>query len=150
MAKRKISGAPVKYQPVPVAPVPATRDEQERHLRAFIREFIRPTAQSRRTHCLLDSPEKAAEHMHRFEHDQEPRSCNPMKGAEAFPCSLEQAYGNERGLYFDGERPPCRMTAAEAATMATEQSRDALLSLTPGKRVLFFHPDGIAWKCEQT
>ena len=55
----------------------------------------------------------------------------------------------ERGVYFDGERPPCQMTVAEAATMATEECRDAVLSLNPGRRVLFFHHEGTAWKCER-
>src|SRR5438876_5964192 len=149
MAKRKTSGTPIQYVPVQVAPVAATPQEQETHLRAFIRQFIRPVAQSRWTHCLLESPEKAAGHLHRFDTDQDPRYCCEMKGPDTFPLSLEAVYGPERGIYFDGECPPCQMTVAEAATMATEQYRDALLSLTPGKRAVFFHHAGITWKCEQ-
>jgi hypothetical protein len=149
MAKRETSGTPVQYVPVQAAPVPATREEQDNHLRAFIRQFIVPVAQSRRAHCLLESPEKAAGHLHRFERDLDPRYCREMKGPDAFPLSLEAVYGTERGVYFDGERLPCQITAAEAATIATEQGGDALLSLIPGRRVLFFHHGGTAWKCEQ-
>jgi hypothetical protein len=149
VAKRKTSGKSIQYVLVHAAPVPATREEQDTHLRAFIRQFITPAAQNRWAHCLLESSEKAAGHLHRFERDLDPRYCREMKGPDAFPLSLEAVYGSERGVYFDGKRPPCQMTAAEAATMATEESRDALLSLSPGRRVLFFHHEGTAWKCER-
>ena len=148
MAKRKLSGTPIRYVPVPVVPVPASREEQEAHLRAFIRQFIGAASQARWTHCLLENPERAAGHLHRFDRDQNPRCCHEIEGAGSFPLSLEAVYGSERGVYFDGEHPPCKMTAAEAASIATEGSRDALLSLLPGRRVLFFHHGGTVWKCE--
>lgn len=119
-------------------------------MRAFIRHFIHPSFQSRWMHCLQESPGKAAAHLHRFDKDHDPHYCCEMNGPDTFPRSLQAAYGSERGIYFDGGSPPCRMTAAEAATTAAEQCRDALLSLTQGKRALFFHHSGTTWRCEQS
>jgi hypothetical protein len=139
----------MKYSPVEVAPLSATPEEQTQHLRDFIEQFIVYGRQARWTHCLLDSPEKAAEHLHRFGTDQEARHCAVLKGANSFPQALAITFGLERGLYFDGIAAPCKMTAAEAATMAAEHFRDALLSFVPGKKVLFFDHDGSVWLCER-
>ena len=97
---------------------------------------------------MLESPGKAAGHLHCFDRDQYSCCCQ-IKGPDAFPLVLEAVFGPERGLYFDGRRSPCWMTAAEAATIATEEGNDALLSLAPGRRVLFFHHQGGVWKCER-
>jgi hypothetical protein len=148
MTKPKTNRVPIKYSPVETAPVPATLEEQMMHLHGFIAQFIEPGRRDRWTHCLLDSPEKASGHLHRFSADQEACCCTELKGAESFPKSLEATFGMERGLYFDGLTIPCKMTAAEAATMAAENFRDVLLSLVPGKRVLFFDHGGAVWRCE--
>src|SRR5260370_29339939 len=109
MAKRKTSGTPIQYAPVQAAPVSTTREEQDTHLRAFIRRFIVPAAQSRWAHCLLASPEKAMGHLHRFDRDQNPCCCCEMKGPDSFPLSLGAVCGSERGGYFAGKRAPCQM-----------------------------------------
>jgi hypothetical protein len=148
MARPKTNRAPIKYSPVGTAPVPATLEEQIMHLQGFIAQFIEPRRRARWTYCLLDSPEKASGHLHRFGADQEARCCTELKGAERFPQSLEATFGLERGLYFDGITAPCKMTAAEAATMAAENFRDVLVSFVPGEKVLFFDHDRAVWRCE--
>lgn len=137
-----------KYVPVTVAPVPATWEETECHVRAFIASFIKLERRSRWAHCVLASREKASGHLHRFGHDHEGGRCAELEGADGFPLALEDRYGSERGLYFDGVLPPCRMTAAEAATKTTEEGSDALLSFVAGSRALFFHHEGRVWRCE--
>jgi hypothetical protein len=150
MARKPRDGkTPIKYSPVDVTPVSTSNEECERHLRAFIAQFIHIDRQRRWTHCLLESPTKAAQHLHRFATDRDARCCTELPGADSFPQSLGNVYGAKRGLYFDGIAPACKMTAAEAATMATEHFRDALVSFVPGKRVLFFHHDGTAWRCDR-
>jgi hypothetical protein len=149
MPKPKPDRTPMKYSPVEVAPLPATLEEQTHHLRGFIERFVASGRRARWTHCLLDSPDKACEHLHRFGTDQEARHCTELSGADCFPRSLEAALGQERGIYFDGITAPCKVTAAEAATMATEHFRDALLSYVPGRRVLFFDHEGAVWLCER-
>lgn len=150
MARKSRDGkAPTQYTPVDIVSVPAPKEECERHLRDFITRFIRRDRQSRWTHCLLENPAKAAGHLHRFAADNEVCYCIELQGAGSFPESLGKVYGSERGLYFDGVEPACKVTAAEAATKATEQFRDALLSFGPGKQALFFHHEGSAWRCER-
>jgi hypothetical protein len=150
MAKKTQSKrAPLKYAPVPVVAGSADRAESESHLRAFIAAFVRPHARSRWIHCLLEEPEKARGHLYRFALDQESCYCTELKGADGFPAALASVYGSERGLYVDGRTPPCTMTAAEAATMATENGCDAVISFVPGRRALFFDHEGTAWRCER-
>jgi hypothetical protein len=148
MPKPKTSGTPMKYAPVAVAPVPVTLEEQTQHLRGFIGRFIAPDRQARWTHCLLDSPGKASGHLHRFGSDLEARHCTELRGSDNFPQALATTFGSERGVYFDGTAAPCKMTAAEAATLATEHFRDVLISFVPGKKALFFDHDGSVWRCE--
>jgi hypothetical protein len=148
MANQKTNCASTKYSPVGAAPVPATPEEQMIHLQGFIAQFIEPGRRARWTHCLIDRPEKASSHLHRFGADQAARCCTELKGAESFPQFLEATFGLERGLYFDGITAPCKMTAAEAATMAAENFRDVLVSFVPGKKVLFFDHDRAVWRCE--
>ena len=41
------------------------------------------------------------------------------------------------------------MTAAEAATKATEGFADAILSFVPGRNALAFYHEGGVWKCKK-
>ena len=151
MAKRESrpSGKPPKYEPVPVSPIPCTQEELESHLSAFVARFIQQPRQSRWRHSLLERPKKASRHLSRVETDLAEGECVELQGAASFPGSLTDRYGSVPGVYFDGTRVPCKMTAAEAATIATEEFRDAILSLVPGERALVFHHEGRCWACER-
>jgi hypothetical protein len=138
-----------KCVPVPINSRPAPATEVEVHLRGFIAAFIQPRAQSRWEHCLLEDPEKAREHLQHFHRDLDPAHCRALRGADCFPRRLAGAYGDPVGVYFTGNSGAQLVTAAEAATLATGDFADALLSLVPGKRALCFDHDGGVWACER-
>lgn len=140
--------APMKFEAVPVRPVPAAPEEVEQHLRAFVAAFICRDRRDRWLHALVEKPGKATDLLHRFAFDCDDRYFLRLHGAEAFPQALTALYGQERGVYFGGMEPPCRMTAAEAATVASAGT-DLLLSFEPGRRALFFDHDGSAWRCDR-
>jgi hypothetical protein len=72
-----------------------------------------------------------------------------LHGSDSFPVSLAEVFGTKLGVYFDGTEPPCRITAPEASTLATERNVDAMFSMVPGKLALFFFHEGWSWKCER-
>ena len=154
---------PFKYEPVPVTPIPCSLEELEVHFRGFIKGFIAEQAQERWIDYLIAkrslwfAPEgrpKNIKSKHKaysllnnpfFEEDY----VTPIEGADAFPRSLAHVYGDALGVYFDLQTAPCKMTAAEAATKATEGFVDAILSFVPGKSALAFHHEGGVWKCKK-
>ena len=137
-----------KYVPVPVNPLPAPTADAEEHLRAFIAAFIQAPPRYRWEHCLIEAPEKAQERLGHFHIDLDPAHYRYLRGAERFPLQLASVYGNPIGVFFDG-KPARLVTAAEAATLATDDFSNALLSLVPGKRVLCFDHEGGVWACER-
>ncbi len=86
----------------------------------------------------------------KFHAHSDPEDAAPVHraGRDRGTDDLARVYGNQKGVYFDGESG-FLMSAAEAATLATEDSSDALFSLAPGKCVLFFDHDGSLWVCER-
>lgn len=138
-----------KYVPVPVDSRGDSTLSLRDHPPAFIAAFIQDGAQSRWAHCLLEDPQKARQRMSHFRRDLDPAYCRELPGAESFPLRLAGVYGDQVGAYFDGKPATRLVTAAEAATLVTANSGDALLSLQPGKRVLCFDHDGGAWVCER-
>ena len=138
--------SPKKFAPVVVNPQPCHPDEAERHLRAFAEAFVGKSHAGRWIHLLIERPEKSAEALHKLEHHLDGRYCGEAgRGADAFPSSLTEVYGSGRGVYFDGSEPACKISAAEAATLATERFADAIFSLEAGKRALYFHHSGGMW-----
>ncbi|MCC2670920.1 MAG: hypothetical protein K0Q72_3391 [Armatimonadetes bacterium] len=137
-----------KYVPVPVDPRPAAAAEVEAHLRAFITAFISTRSRPRWEHCLLVAPKKARGHLQHFRRDHDPAHCRELRGAAGFPLRLAGIYGSQVGIYFTGHANPLQVTAAEAATLATEHFADAVFSLVPGKLALYFDHDGGVWACE--
>jgi hypothetical protein len=138
-----------KYAPVPVNPRTASTADVEEHLRAFVATFIQSPARHRWEHCLLVVPQKARQHLAHFYVDFEHALCRRILGGDRFPLRLAGIYGNQVGVYFDGNPNVLLVTAAEAATLATEDFSDALLSLVPGKLALFFEHEGGVWACER-
>jgi hypothetical protein len=138
-----------KYIPVPVNAQTATALEVEAHLRAFITTFIQYPARHRWEHCLLVVPHKANKQLGHFHTDLDGAHCRRICGAAGFPLRLAGVYGNELGVYFDGNPTSLLVTAAEAATLATEDFSDAVFSLAPGRRVLVFDHEGGVWACER-
>ena len=139
--------ATTKYIPVAVNPQPVSDEEVTRHIRAFIERFILPPRQYRWIHCLLEMPDKSTRHLVKFGHDLDERYCTELKGSHSFPSALEERFGSTVGVYFSGPGAACKVTAAEAATLATETSADALWSFVPGESGLFFEHEGHAWVC---
>jgi len=154
---------PLKYEPVPVTPTPCSLEELEIHLRGFIRNFIAEEAQERWLDYLiakrplwfaLEMPPKNIKVLHKaygllnnisFQEDY----VTPIEGADTFPLSLAPVYGGALGVYFDLHTAPCKMTAAQAATKATEGYADAIFSLVAGRSALAFHHEGGLWRCKK-
>jgi hypothetical protein len=138
-----------KYIPVPMVSRGDLPLNVGDHLRTFIAAFVHAEARSRWEHCLLEAPQKARKRLQYFRRDLDPAYCRELPGAESFPLRLAGVYGDQVGVYFDGKPPARLVTAAEAATLATEDFADALLSLQLGKRALCFDHEGGAWLCER-
>ena len=142
---------PDKYERVEVHPLPCSQEELERHLRAFVRSFVQPNRQQRWLHILVQKPSKAEDRMYRLVQDLDDRYCTELKGADNFPLAVAKRIGTKPGAYFDRSGECNKMTAAGAATLASESSMDALLSLIPGKLALYWHHDlGGPWLCKRT
>lgn len=162
-SKALVATKPLKYEPVPVLPVPCTLEELETHLRGFIASFVPAEAQERWLNYLIDkrplwfAEDKAPRNirvlhkvdslLNHFPGDS--ASLRPLEGAEGFPASLAVLFGDRRGVYFDMGTAPCTLTAAEAATNATEQYQDALLLFDGGRLALFFSHEGGCWLCKR-
>lgn len=141
---------PKKFVPVIVNPQPCSLGEAEKHLRAFAESFIGKNYTNRWVHLLIDKPEKAEKALCKFEHQLDERYCKGVGyGAITFPASLAEVYGSTPGVYFDGSELPCQISVAEAATLASSRVVDAIFSLNPGKRAIFFHHDSGVWICEK-
>lgn len=136
--------------PAEVNPQPCPPEEAEKHLRAFAQSFVDRKHTGRWIHLLIEKPEKAENALHKFEHHLNESCCKEIgRGADTFPSSLAKVYGSRRGVYFDGSESPCRVSIAEAATLATERYADAIFSLDAGRRAIFFHHSSGAWVCEK-
>lgn len=156
---------PLKYKPVPVTPIPCPLEELEAHLRGFIEGFIAEGAQGRWLEFLVEKrsswfPLEARRKnmkvyrkmdalLSMFGVDVQEEYVHMIQEPATFPLSLARVYGTTLGVYFDPHTPPCKMTAAEAATKATEDFTNAILSFAPGKKALSFHHEGGAWSCER-
>jgi hypothetical protein len=140
---------PKKFIPVAVNPQPCPTEEAKKHLRAFAESFIDGNYCERWIHLLIEKSEKAEKALHKFEHHLNESRCKEIgRGAHTFPSSLAEVYGVKLGVYFDGSEAPCKVSVAEAATLAVERFADAIFSLEAGKRALFFHHDSGTWVCE--
>ena len=154
----------LKYEPVTIAPVACSAEEQDLHVRAFIKQFIVKEAQSRWIELLIDKrqellakpdthPAKLKLHrasdqlFSRFCLNYLEQYCTPLVGTQTWPMPLRQVFGEKRGVYFDLNSSPCTMTAAEAAMTAYEDN--AILSFIPGETALFFTHEGPVWVCEK-
>ncbi len=137
----------VKYVPVEVDPQPTSSDTVGVHLRRFIASFILSHRRRRWEHCLIEAPQKARELLSRLPSDLDPFLCRELRGSEGFPLQLGRAYGT--GVYFDGGESALHLSAAEAATLATESDADAIFSTEPGRRALCFSHHGGVWVCER-
>jgi hypothetical protein len=125
---------PKKYKPVEVNPQTCSPEEAERHLRGFAESFIDKHYSERWVHLLIEKPEKAGKALHKFENQLNESCCEDIgRGADTFPSSLAEVYGAKVGVYFDGSEPPCKVSVAEAATLAVERFADAIFSLEAGR-----------------
>lgn len=141
---------PRKYISVEVNPRTCSAEEAARHLRGFAESFIDKKHSARWIHLLIEKPEKAEKALHKFEHQLNGIFCKDIgRGQNSFPASLAEVYGANLGVYFDGSEPPCKVSVAEAATLAVERLADAIFSLESGKLAFFFHHDGGTWLCKR-
>ena len=144
--------------------MPCSAQEQELHVRAFIKQFIVKEVQPRWIELLIEKrqelmaqpdthPAKLKLHrtsnqlLSRFRLNSLEPYCTPLLGTQTWPIPLRQAFGDKRGVYFDLNASPCTMTAAEAAMEASEDY--AILSFIPGETALFFTHEGPIWVCER-
>ena len=141
---------PRKYVPVEVNPQTCSAEEAARHLRGFAESFIDKKHSARWIHLLLEKPEKAEKALRKFEHQLNEHFCEDIgRGANTFPASLVEVYGDRLGVYFDGIERPCKVSIAEAATLAVDRFADAIFSLESGKLAFFFHHDSGTWVCKR-
>jgi len=124
---------------------PCSEEEAKDHLIKFAHAFVAEEHIPRWLHIVIERPEKAKREITKFENYLNRERCYLMKGAELFSSSLSKKYGNQLGVYFDGDGPAVLKTAAEAG----EWRPDAVFSLKPGKLAVFFFHEGWAWHCEQ-
>lgn len=137
-----------KFVPVEVNSEPCADTDREVHLRAFVKSFIIEPRRDRCIHIFIESLQKAVRELHQIDRWLDLEVSRKLEGSASFPRSLQNALGSARGVYFDGSSPCHLLTPAEAATLATEHSSDAILSLVPGKRALVFHHEGHVYLCE--
>ena len=154
---------PEKFEFVEPVPLPCSADETEAHVRAFIESFVVKDARPRWIELLLDRshrlerkhgepvPHKLRDAVDkllgRFKTEQMPNCCSPITGTATWPIALRRVLGDERGVYFALDSAPCRMTAAEAASIAYESY--AILSFEAGRRALLFQHEGTVWRCDR-
>ena len=138
-----------KFKPVEVNPEPCSDVDRDLHLRAFVNSFVVRPRRDRCLHIFVECPEKAAREFHQIDSWLDRRWARELKGAASFPRALQQAFESVRGVYFDGSSPSVLLTAAQAATVATQDSSDAILSLVAGGRALVFHHEGAVYLCER-
>src|SRR5688572_23199418 len=123
---------------------PVSQQELETHLYAFIRSFVEPRKRARWIHCLIDQPKKSRELLAQAA-GLDVRHCRKVLDGDSLERILYVEFANDRGVYWDGDRPAVRATVIDA--WAGEMTTgDALYSVTPGRKALFFHHD-ILWRC---
>jgi hypothetical protein len=138
-----------KFEPVELNPQPCADADREAHLRAFVASFILKPRRDRCSHILIESPSKATRELHHIDRWLDPVVSSELEGSAGFPSRLASTLGSARGVYFDGSLPSSLLTPAEAATLATRNASDAILSIVPGKRALVFHHEGSVFLCER-
>ena len=138
--KEKIE--PKKFYFLDVECRPCTSDELDFHLSEFGKAFIKSNALSRWNHVTRERPEKARYELAKLASSLDPKFTQKLHGSEAFPDSFESRFGSKLGVYFDGIDAACKVTAAEAASLAQERDNDAVFSLVPGKLAIFFFHGG--------
>ena len=146
---REPAKQPQKFQPVPVKRRTCSAEELYHHLEAFVRAFIEAPRRHRCRHVLLERPEKARLEMHNFERYLDDRYCTLLDSSASFPHALAVRFGDNVGVYFDCNGKSWTVTASEAATVAESDYTDAILSLDPGRTVLYFHHDTGTYLCRR-
>ena len=136
------------FKPVEVNPEPCSDVDRDLHLGAFVSSFIVGPRRDRCLHIFVECPDKAAREFHQIDRWLDRRWARELKGA-GFPRALQKAFESVRGVYFDGSSTSVLLTAAQAATVATQDSSDAILSLVAGRRALVFHHEGAVYLCER-
>lgn len=145
------------YEAVEVRRQHCSDEELDTHLRAFVSSFIIKESQERWLDFLVEKrskwyPPALSKHNKYYSkaHGEFEMyfplngDCyNLIQGVEAYPMSLLEIYGATRGIYFDLREPACKLTPAEAASLVmgpdSNRGGTALLSLIPGKKVLYFN-----------
>ena len=137
------------FKPVEVNPGPCSDVDRDLHLRAFVNSFIVRPRRDRCRHMFVECPEKATREFHQIDSWLDRRWARELKCAASFPRALQKAFESVRGVYFDGSSPSVFLTAAQAATVATQNSSDAILSLVAGRCALVFHHEGGVHLCQR-
>ena len=139
MSKNK---EPDKFYFVDVHPQPCSLTELQLHLVEFGKTFINSNRLERWKHVTQVKPEKAKDELAKLISESETKYRQTLNGSSAFPNALKKRFGNNLGVYFDGVKDACKVSALEASTLAAESYGDALFSLVPGKLAIFFFHDG--------
>ncbi|AZP12548.1 hypothetical protein EJN92_11350 [Undibacterium parvum] len=117
---------------------------QETHLIAFARAFILGDRAERWLHMTVENPKKARVALAKLPESLNPQFCKRISGADAWPESLTDRLGSDRGVYFNGKGAARRTIIAQAAAIRN----DAVFSLVPGKLAVCFFHEGWTWICE--
>ncbi len=124
-------------------------DLAREHLLKFAQRFVATEFRKRWIHILLESPRKAKDQLVKFERHLDERYCTMLNGDEVHSENLIQLCGPGPGLYFDGVGDPSFMRTEDATDRACDTVRDAVFSLRPGRRAVFFFHEGYAWYCDR-
>lgn len=133
---------PRKFYFVDVEPKPCGEAELSEHLEAFGLSFVSKRLRDRWDYVTKERPDKAKNELAKIASEIDKGSQTLLSGSEGFPEALHRRFGNLNGIYFDGVEEPCKISAAEAASLAAERDSDALFSVSPGKSAIFFYHGG--------
>jgi len=143
--------------------LPCSHEDQERHLRAFIKAFVEPSVQPRWLEFLIDrrsewkgTPRSASEVKKLWKADKVMRMfaaqrqyCVRIPNPERTEACYSAMFGKSVGVYFGMHSPPFRITAWDADRRFSWEVESAILSFKAGKLALFFCHDGGVWRCER-
>ena len=137
-----------KFMYIEAHPQECTAEELHFHLLALVEELISPQRRARWRLNLIEKPSRAKEHFRDWIPFDD-RFCRELTGREGWPQHIEELTGPTPGVYFQPGQEPVKLRASEAASLAAETCADSLLSIIPGRLVVFFNHESQIWLCKK-
>jgi len=112
--------------------------EMKKHLRLFIKSFIKKEYVERWEYLIFSNPEKATHQKHKFDDHKIGRLCKYHKYSDFNNMNLDEI----TGFYYDGYE--CKYTKLSEIQ---DPFRDSIFSVKAGEKAYFFFHEFWFWEC---